>query len=95
MERRRVGRGPPHTTVGVLTILVTGLIGLALYMQFRGDFTPRTKLTLIAARAGLVLDPGSKVTYKRGPDRPGVQYLGPLLVMDTGASLAPYYTINP
>src|SRR6202041_2098204 len=31
--------------------------------QFRGDLTPKTKLTMVAARAGLVMDPGSKVTY--------------------------------
>ncbi|WP_141772993.1 MCE family protein, partial [Mycobacterium malmoense] len=30
---------------------------------FRGDFTPTTRLTMVASRAGLVMDPGSKVTY--------------------------------
>ncbi len=34
-----------------------------IYGQFRGDFTPKTKLTMLAARAGLVMDQGSKVTY--------------------------------
>jgi phospholipid/cholesterol/gamma-HCH transport system substrate-binding protein len=29
----------------------------------RADFTPKTKLTMLAARSGLVMDPGSKVTY--------------------------------
>jgi phospholipid/cholesterol/gamma-HCH transport system substrate-binding protein len=33
------------------------------WAQFRGGFTPKTKLTMLAARAGLVMDPGSKVTY--------------------------------
>jgi phospholipid/cholesterol/gamma-HCH transport system substrate-binding protein len=33
------------------------------YIQFRGGFTPKTQLTMLAARAGLVMDPGSKVTY--------------------------------
>ncbi|SOX56106.1 virulence factor Mce family protein [Mycobacterium ahvazicum] len=56
-------RGPPYKTVGLVTIVVMGLIGLVLYSQFRGDFTPKTKLTLVAPRAGLVMDPGSKVTY--------------------------------
>jgi phospholipid/cholesterol/gamma-HCH transport system substrate-binding protein len=56
-------RGPPYKTVGLVTIVVMGLIGLVLYSQFRGDLTPRTKLTMVAARAGLVMDPGSKVTY--------------------------------
>jgi phospholipid/cholesterol/gamma-HCH transport system substrate-binding protein len=56
-------RGPPYKTVGLVTIVVMGLIGLVLYSQFRGDLTPKTKLTMVAARAGLVMDPGSKVTY--------------------------------
>ena len=34
-----------------------------MYGQFRGNFTPKTKLTMLASRAGLVMDPGSKVTY--------------------------------
>lgn len=63
MDRRRLGRGPPYKTVGLVTILVTGLTGLLLYLQFRGDFTPTVKLTMVAPRAGLVMQPGSKVTY--------------------------------
>ena len=33
------------------------------WLQFRGQFTPKTTLTMVAARSGLVMDPGSKVTY--------------------------------
>jgi phospholipid/cholesterol/gamma-HCH transport system substrate-binding protein len=33
------------------------------YAQFQGDFTPKIKLTLLASRSGLVMDPGAKVTY--------------------------------
>jgi hypothetical protein len=33
------------------------------WTQFRGGLTPGTQLTLLADRAGLVIDPGSKVTY--------------------------------
>ncbi len=64
MERRRAGRGPPFKVVGLVTIVVLGLAGTVLYLQFRGDLTPHTKLTMVAARSGLVMDPGSKVTYK-------------------------------
>ena len=40
------------------------LIGLVLlFHQFRGDLHPKTRLTLVAPRAGLVMDPGSKVTF--------------------------------
>ncbi|KKC02150.1 MCE family protein [Mycobacterium nebraskense] len=63
MERRRSRRGPRYKSVGLVTVVIMGLVGSLLYLQFRGDLTPKTKLTLVAARAGLVLDPGSKVTY--------------------------------
>jgi len=47
-----------------VTLLVLGALVLVLvYKQFRGGFTPKTELTLLASRAGLVMEPGSKVTY--------------------------------
>ena len=57
------GARPPYKTIGLVTMLVMGFVGLVLYLQFRGDSRRRTKLTMVAARAGLVMDPGSKVTY--------------------------------
>ncbi len=48
---------------GVVLLLVGALVLVLVYMQFRGDFTPTTELTMVASRAGLVMDPGSKVTY--------------------------------
>lgn len=63
MEPRRLGARPPYKAVGLVTIVVMGLVGVVLYLQFRGDLTPKTKLTMVAPRAGLVMDPGSKVTY--------------------------------
>lgn len=63
MERRRLRRGPPYKSVGLVALVIMGLVGTLLYLQFRGDLTPKTKLTMVAARAGLVMDPGSKVTY--------------------------------
>jgi phospholipid/cholesterol/gamma-HCH transport system substrate-binding protein len=63
MERRRSRPPPPYKTVGLVTIVVMGLVGLVLYSQFRGDLTPKTTLTMVTPRAGLVMDPGSKVTY--------------------------------
>jgi len=35
--------------------------------SFRGAFDPKVRLTLLTARAGLVLDPGAKVTYNGVP----------------------------
>ncbi|OBH98996.1 MCE family protein [Mycobacterium sp. E2733] len=63
MERRRLRRGPPYKTVGLVALTIMGLAGSLLYLQFRGELTPTTKLTVVATRAGLVMDPGSKVTY--------------------------------
>ncbi|BCO50374.1 MULTISPECIES: MCE family protein [Mycobacterium avium complex (MAC)] len=63
MEPRRLRERPPYKTVGLVTIVVMALIVLLLYGQFRGDLTPNTQLTMVAPRAGLVMDPGSKVTY--------------------------------
>ncbi|OBF03946.1 MCE-family protein MCE1A [Mycobacterium sp. ACS4054] len=63
MERRRLRRGPPYKSVGLVTLVIMGVVGSLLYLQFRGDLTRTTRLTMVAARAGLVMDPGSKVTY--------------------------------
>jgi len=48
---------------GLILLLVGALVLVLVYMQFRGDFTPKTELTMVASRAGLVMEPGSKVTY--------------------------------
>ncbi|MCA2243759.1 MCE family protein [Mycobacterium sp. WUMAC-067] len=48
---------------GVILVVVCGLVLLLVYLQFRGEFTPKTELTMVATRAGLVMEPGSKVTY--------------------------------
>ncbi|OBI78028.1 MCE family protein [Mycobacterium sp. E740] len=54
---------PPYKVAGavllVCAIVATGLI----YLQFRGDLTRKTQLTLLASRAGLVVERGAKVTY--------------------------------
>ncbi|BBY12621.1 MCE family protein [Mycobacterium marseillense] len=56
-------RNPPYKWVGLVALLIAALVLGFVYGQFRGDFTPKTNLTMLAARAGLVMDPGSKVTY--------------------------------
>lgn len=63
MERRRSGARPPYRTIGLVALVALTLVLGALYWQFRGNFTPMTKLTMVAPRAGLVMDPGAKVTY--------------------------------
>jgi len=44
-------------------MLALALVLALVWSQFLGVFTPTTELTVIAARAGLTMDPGSKVTY--------------------------------
>ena len=63
MQRGRLRPPPPYKTVGLVTIVVMGLLGLVLYLRFRGNLTPKTTVTMVADRACLVMDPGSKVTY--------------------------------
>ncbi|HTQ21156.1 MCE family protein [Mycobacterium sp.] len=56
-------RNPPYKLAGIGMIVIF-LVALALvYGQFRGSFTPKTEVTMVSSRAGLVMDPGSKVTY--------------------------------
>jgi phospholipid/cholesterol/gamma-HCH transport system substrate-binding protein len=56
-------RPAPYKTAG-LVFLVVGVAVLGLiYHQFRSGFTSTTPLTLVSLRSGLVLEPGSKVTY--------------------------------
>ena len=61
--KANTSRNRPYKWAGVGLLVVGALILFLVYGQFRGDFTPKTKLTMLAARAGVVMDPGSKVTY--------------------------------
>jgi phospholipid/cholesterol/gamma-HCH transport system substrate-binding protein len=61
--KERKSRTWPDSAAGIGLLLTCALLLGLIYAQFRGDFTPKTKLTLLAARAGLVMDDGSKVTY--------------------------------
>jgi phospholipid/cholesterol/gamma-HCH transport system substrate-binding protein len=46
-----------------MSLMLCAAVLVAVYLQFRGDFTPTTRLTMLASRSGLEMDPGSKVTY--------------------------------
>lgn len=48
---------------GIVLLVLSALVLTLVYLQFRGDLTPTTELTLVAPRAGLVMETGSKVTY--------------------------------
>ncbi len=56
-------RNPPYKLAGIAMLVVAAVALVLVYGQFRGDFTKKEHLTMVASRAGLVMDPGSKVTY--------------------------------
>jgi phospholipid/cholesterol/gamma-HCH transport system substrate-binding protein len=56
-------RKPPLKLAGLVLLVVFAVVATVVWFQFRGEFTPREKLTMLSARAGLNLDPGTKVTF--------------------------------
>jgi phospholipid/cholesterol/gamma-HCH transport system substrate-binding protein len=56
-------RQPPYKTAAVVLLLVGAVVFWLIFLQFRGDFIPRTQLTMLSDRAGLSMDTGGKVTY--------------------------------
>jgi phospholipid/cholesterol/gamma-HCH transport system substrate-binding protein len=54
---------PPYKTAGAIFLALTAAIATFIYLQFRGDLADKTQLTLLSPRAGLVVEPGSKVTF--------------------------------
>jgi phospholipid/cholesterol/gamma-HCH transport system substrate-binding protein len=65
MPRGKENKPPlqPYRVAGVVVLLIAALVLWLVFLQYRGDFTPKTQLTMLSSRAGLVMDPGSKVTY--------------------------------
>jgi len=63
--RGKINKAPfqPYRVAGVIVFLVAALVLWLVFLQYKGDFTEKTKLTMLSDRAGLVMDPGSKVTY--------------------------------
>src|SRR5271156_1382644 len=63
--RGKINKAPfqPFRVAGVIVFLIAALVLWLVYLQYKGDFTAKTKLTMLSDRAGLVMDPGSKVTY--------------------------------
>ncbi len=53
---------PPYKLAGAVLLAIVVLFGFLLAKQYRGDFVEQTELRVISGRAGLVVDPGSKVT---------------------------------
>lgn len=54
---------PPYRMLGALFLVALAVAGTLLFLQFRGDFRRSAELTLVSPRAGLVVEPGAKVTF--------------------------------
>ncbi len=54
---------PPYKAAGAVFLVLVAAAASFIYLAFRGELAPKTHLTVLSPRAGLVVDPGSKVTY--------------------------------
>lgn len=54
---------PPVKTSAAVLFLITGVVVVLVWCQFRGVFADTTQLTMLSSRSGLSMDTGSKVTY--------------------------------
>jgi phospholipid/cholesterol/gamma-HCH transport system substrate-binding protein len=63
--RGKINKAPfqSYWVPGVVVFLIAALVLFFVFWQYRGNFTDKTQLTMLSDRAGLVMDPGSKVTY--------------------------------
>ena len=60
-------RTPRYKIAGAILALTAAIALTLIWFQFRGSFRTSTELYVLASRAGLSLDPGSKVTYNGVP----------------------------
>ena len=54
---------PPLKLAGLIFLIIAAIVVTFILLEFRGKLTPKTQLTMLSSRAGLVMDPQSKVTY--------------------------------
>jgi phospholipid/cholesterol/gamma-HCH transport system substrate-binding protein len=54
---------PPYKAAGAVFLVLVAVAATFVYLEFRGDVGRKVHLTVMSPRAGLVVDPGSKVTY--------------------------------
>ncbi|MEH3128926.1 MAG: MCE family protein [Mycolicibacterium neoaurum] len=58
---------PPYRAAGAILLLIVALVFGLTWVQFRGYLEDVVPLVIIAERAGLSMDPGSKVTFNGVP----------------------------
>jgi phospholipid/cholesterol/gamma-HCH transport system substrate-binding protein len=61
--KKSVPRPPPYYRAGSTGLVILVAAMALVWLQFRGELLPSTELTMLAARSGLSIYPGSKVTY--------------------------------
>ncbi|SEH63052.1 phospholipid/cholesterol/gamma-HCH transport system substrate-binding protein [Mycolicibacterium rutilum] len=54
---------PPYKAAGAVFVIIAVVAAVLIYLQFRGELATKTQVTLLSARAGLVVEPGAKVTF--------------------------------
>ena len=57
-------RRPPIKLAGVVFLVLAALVAALVYAQWRGKLTPKTNLTMVSDRAGLVMEHGAKVKLR-------------------------------
>ncbi|MDR3664207.1 MAG: MCE family protein, partial [Mycobacterium sp.] len=60
-------RTPPYKIAGLIFAVTCALVLTAVWLQFRGYFDTKVRLYVLSTRAGLSMDPGSKVTFNGVP----------------------------
>ncbi len=83
-------RTPWYKTVGAGLWLVVTVVLVLAFLQFRGHLTPKVQLTMLANRAGLVMDAGAMVAYN------GVKIgkVGKIAATDVGGRPAAAFTLE-
>jgi phospholipid/cholesterol/gamma-HCH transport system substrate-binding protein len=76
---------PPYKLAGAVLLIIAAVVAGFIFLQFRGDLTDKKHLTLLSSRAGLVVDPGAKVTFN-GVEIGRVSRIG--MIDDGGAEKA-------
>jgi phospholipid/cholesterol/gamma-HCH transport system substrate-binding protein len=56
-------RQPPYKAAGAASLVLVTVAAALVWLQFRGELASTTRVTVLTSRAGLMMDPGSQVTY--------------------------------
>lgn len=83
-------RKPRYKAAGALGLAVITLISVLAFVQFRGGFTETASLTMVADRAGLLIGPGSKVTF----NGVGIGQVASISEIDRNGTAAAKFTLD-